>query len=100
MTIASCPVLSEQGIALSSDPNYKVLGATYPWIARRMLTDPTGELRETLQNLLYKDGRFQFERLESLLRQAVRSRPRSAANDADQGANPAAVGPHCPLAVL
>ena len=31
--------LPPQGIALASDPNYKVLGAAYPWIARRLLTD-------------------------------------------------------------
>jgi predicted unusual protein kinase regulating ubiquinone biosynthesis (AarF/ABC1/UbiB family) len=34
-----------EGIALASDPNYKVLGATYPWIARRLLTDRSPELR-------------------------------------------------------
>ena len=34
-----------QGIALASDTNYKVLGAAYPWIARRLLTDTTPELR-------------------------------------------------------
>lgn len=37
--------LPPQGIALASDPNYKVLGAAYPWIARRLLTDTTPELR-------------------------------------------------------
>ena len=34
-----------EGIALASDPNYKVLGATYPWIARRLLTDRSPELK-------------------------------------------------------
>lgn len=66
-----------QGIALSADPNYKVLAAAYPWIARRLLTEQSGELRETLRALLYKGPRFQFHRLESLLRQATRSPPRS-----------------------
>lgn len=67
-----------QGIALSADPNYKVLGSTYPWIARRLLSDNSAELQETLRALLYKGNRFQFGRLESLLRQAVRSPPRSS----------------------
>ena len=62
-----------QGIALSSDPSYKVLGAAYPWVARRLLTDSNPELRETLRVLLYKGNRFQFSRLESLLRQAMKS---------------------------
>ncbi|KAL3153782.1 hypothetical protein ABBQ32_013367 [Trebouxia sp. C0010 RCD-2024] len=62
-----------EGIALSADPNYKVLGAAYPWIARRLLTEQSPELRDTLRTLLYKKGRFQFARLESLLKQAARS---------------------------
>ncbi len=43
MQVRSLSVL--EGIALASDPNYKVLGATYPWIARRLLTDRSPELR-------------------------------------------------------
>lgn len=65
-----------QGIALSADRNYKVLGSAYPWIARRLLSDRSTELQETLRALLYKGGKFQFGRLESLLRQAVKSPPR------------------------
>jgi aarF domain-containing kinase len=61
-----------EGIALSSDPNYKVLGAAYPWVARRLLTDTTPELRATLTSLLYKNGKFNFKRMESLLTQAAR----------------------------
>ncbi|KAL4420222.1 hypothetical protein ABPG77_011046 [Micractinium sp. CCAP 211/92] len=61
-----------EGIALASDPNYKVLGSAYPWIARRLLTDTTPELRGTLVALLYKDGQFNFARMESLISQAVR----------------------------
>lgn len=61
-----------QGIALASDREYKVLGAAYPWVARRLLTDTSPELRSTLMALLYKDGVFQFKRMESLISQAVR----------------------------
>jgi aarF domain-containing kinase len=61
-----------EGIALSSDPNYKVLGAAYPWVARRLLTDTTPELRATLTSLLYKNGKFNFKRMESLLTQAAK----------------------------
>lgn len=62
-----------EGIALSSDPSYKVLGAAYPWVARRLLTDRSPELRDTLRALLYKSGRFQFSRLEALLLEAIKS---------------------------
>lgn len=61
-----------QGIALASDRDYKVLGAAYPWVARRLLTNTTPELRSTLLALLYKDGVFNFKRMESLISQAVR----------------------------
>lgn len=44
---------------MSADPNYKVLGAAYPWIARRLLTEQSPELRDTLRTLLYKKGKFQ-----------------------------------------
>ncbi|KIY97206.1 putative aarF domain-containing protein kinase [Monoraphidium neglectum] len=63
-----------EGIALASDPNYKVLGAAYPWISRRLLTRPSPELRATLKRLLYKGGGFRFDRLEQLLQQAARAR--------------------------
>ncbi len=48
-----------QGIALSANKDYKVLGAAYPWIARRLLTERSEELRDTLRTLLYSRGRFQ-----------------------------------------
>ena len=67
-----------QGIALSADSNYKVLGSAYPWIAQRLLSDRSPELQETLRALLYKGSKFQFGRLESLLRQAVKAPPRAA----------------------
>lgn len=57
---------------------WQVLGAAYPWVARRLLTQPSPELRVTLNQLLYKDNKFQFERLEQLLQQAVRSMPGSS----------------------
>jgi hypothetical protein len=48
----------------------QVLGSAYPWIARRLLTDPSPDLRTALRRLLYtEEGRFRFDRLESLLRQ-------------------------------
>lgn len=48
-----------EGIAISFNPNYKVLGSSYPWIARKVLTDSSPKLRSTLQTLLYKVDIFQ-----------------------------------------
>lgn len=34
-----------EGLALSADRNYKLLGKAYPYMAKRLLTDPSPELR-------------------------------------------------------
>ncbi|XP_072977975.1 uncharacterized aarF domain-containing protein kinase At1g71810, chloroplastic isoform X2 [Typha angustifolia] len=72
LVIRSLAVL--EGIAISFDPNYKVLSSSYPWIARKVLTDSSPKLRSTLQTLLYKEGVFQIDRLESLLTESLRAR--------------------------
>ncbi|MEM8805059.1 MAG: AarF/ABC1/UbiB kinase family protein [Cyanobacteria bacterium P01_G01_bin.38] len=58
------------GIAISVDPDFKVLSKAYPYVSKRLLTDPAPELRESLQELLFKDGSFRWNRLENLLRNA------------------------------
>uniref|UniRef100_A0ACD5V0X2 Uncharacterized protein n=1 Tax=Avena sativa TaxID=4498 RepID=A0ACD5V0X2_AVESA len=63
-----------EGIAISFNPNYKVLSSSYPWIARKVLTDSSPNLRSTLNTLLYKGGTFQIDRLESLLTESLRAR--------------------------
>ncbi|MBA0870120.1 hypothetical protein Goshw_008033 [Gossypium schwendimanii] len=47
-----------EGLALYADPNFKVLAASYPYFAKRLLTDPSPYLRDALIELLFKDGRF------------------------------------------
>ena len=34
-----------EGLALGADPEYRLLGKAYPYMARRLLTDPAPELR-------------------------------------------------------
>ncbi|KAK1403426.1 hypothetical protein POM88_003031 [Heracleum sosnowskyi] len=43
-----------EGIAYSFNPKYKVLGGAYPWIARKVLTNSSPQLKASLQQLLYK----------------------------------------------
>jgi aarF domain-containing kinase len=62
-----------EGIAIGISPNYKVLGSTYPWIARKILTDSSPQLKSSLQNLLYEEGVFRIDRLESLLSESLRT---------------------------
>jgi predicted unusual protein kinase regulating ubiquinone biosynthesis (AarF/ABC1/UbiB family) len=59
-----------EGIAINVDPNFKVLSKAYPYVAKRLLTDQSVQLRSSLQELLFKDGSFRWNRLENLLRNA------------------------------
>jgi predicted unusual protein kinase regulating ubiquinone biosynthesis (AarF/ABC1/UbiB family) len=61
------------GIAISVNPDFKVLSKAYPYVAKRLLSDPAPELRASLQALLFKDGDFRWNRLENLLRNARNS---------------------------
>ncbi|MDJ1181592.1 ABC1 kinase family protein [Roseofilum casamattae] len=59
-----------EGIAINVNPNFKVLSKAYPYVAKRLLTDPSPELRASLKDLLFKDGSFRWNRLENLLKNA------------------------------
>ena len=43
------------------------LQVAYPYIAKRLLTDRDARLRERLIQVLFKQGKFQWERLENLV---------------------------------
>ncbi len=62
-----------EGIAINIDPNFKVLSKAYPYVSKRLLTDSSVELRNSLKDLLFKDGSFRWNRLENLLRNAKNS---------------------------
>ncbi len=63
-----------EGIAINLDPDFKVLSVAYPYVAGRLLSDPSTELRKTLRELLFREGEFRWNRLENLLRNAGNSR--------------------------
>jgi predicted unusual protein kinase regulating ubiquinone biosynthesis (AarF/ABC1/UbiB family) len=56
-----------EGIALSVDPDFKILGAAYPYFARRLMEDPDPQLRRSLREMLYDGDEFRWQRLESLI---------------------------------
>lgn len=62
-----------EGIAINVDPEFKVLSEAYPYVSKRLLTDPAPELRNSLKDLLFKDGSFRWNRLENLLKNARHS---------------------------
>lgn len=60
-------LVTQEGIALSLNPNFKIVEVGYPYIARRLLTGESPELRRRLLNVLFKDNKFKWERLENLI---------------------------------
>jgi len=60
-------LVTQEGIALSLNPNFKIIEVAYPYVARRLLTGESAELRRRLLNILFKDGKFQWQRLENLI---------------------------------
>jgi predicted unusual protein kinase regulating ubiquinone biosynthesis (AarF/ABC1/UbiB family) len=60
-------LVTQEGLALSINPNFKIVEIGYPYVARRLLTGETPEMRRRLLEVLFKDGRFQWERLENMI---------------------------------
>merc|ERR1712182_204146 len=50
-----------------SMPDFNFLEVAYPYVARRLLTDEDPQLRQRLTQVLFKDDRFQWQRLQNLL---------------------------------
>ncbi len=74
-----------EGIAINVDPEFKVLSKAYPYVAKRLLSDPAPELRTSLQELLFKQGEFRWNRLENLLSNARDSEDYDISKILDQG---------------
>ncbi|KMZ58534.1 putative protein kinase: ABC1 family [Zostera marina] len=60
-------LLTQEGICFTLQRDFKFLEVAYPYVAKRLLTDPNPSLRERLIQVLFKDGVFQWKRLENLI---------------------------------
>lgn len=60
-------LVTQEGIALSLNPNFKIVDVAYPYVARRLLNGETPALRRRLIEVLIKDGKFQWHRLENMI---------------------------------
>jgi predicted unusual protein kinase regulating ubiquinone biosynthesis (AarF/ABC1/UbiB family) len=61
-------VVSQEGLALRLDPDFKIIAVAYPYVAKRLLAGDTKEMREKLLEVLFdSEGHLRLERLESLL---------------------------------
>lgn len=61
-------LVTQEGLALSLSPNFKIVDVAYPYVARRLLMGETPSLRRRLIEILFKDGKFQWQRLENMIR--------------------------------
>jgi predicted unusual protein kinase regulating ubiquinone biosynthesis (AarF/ABC1/UbiB family) len=60
-------LVTQEGLALTLNPNFKIVEVAYPYVAKRLLTGESPHLRRRLLDVLFKDGKFQWERLENLI---------------------------------
>jgi len=61
-------VVSQEGLALRLDPEFKIVSIAYPYIAKKLLTDNSNEIVDILLEVIFdKNGKIQIEKLESLL---------------------------------
>ena len=63
-------LITLEGIALSVDPNFKILGAAYPYFVKRLMEDNDPQLRKSLKEMLFDGQAFKWERLEDLMNSA------------------------------
>ena len=66
-------LLTQEGICMTLRPDFKFLEVAYPYMAKRLLTDPDPSLRQRLFQVLFKKGQFQWTRLEYLVSLAKES---------------------------
>jgi predicted unusual protein kinase regulating ubiquinone biosynthesis (AarF/ABC1/UbiB family) len=60
-------LVTQEGLALSLNRNFKIVEVSYPFVAKRLLTGESPEMRRRLLEVLFKDGKFQWERLENMI---------------------------------
>ncbi|WP_144865485.1 ABC1 kinase family protein [Hyella patelloides] len=60
-------LITQEGLALSLNRNFKIVEVSYPYVSRRLLTGESPQLRRRLLDVLIKNGKFQWKRLENMI---------------------------------
>uniref|UniRef100_B8HWD2 ABC-1 domain protein n=1 Tax=Cyanothece sp. (strain PCC 7425 / ATCC 29141) TaxID=395961 RepID=B8HWD2_CYAP4 len=60
-------LITQEGVALCLNPEFRIVEVSYPYIAKRLLSGESPQLRRRLLEVLFKDGKFQWQRLENLI---------------------------------
>ena len=63
-------MLTQENICLTLDPKFNFLEAAFPYVARRLLTDPDPALRLRLFKVIIVKGKFDWARLRELVTMA------------------------------
>lgn len=68
-------IVTLEGVALTGDPDYGIIMESYPFIARKLLSEDRPEIQKALQEVLYSGdsdkGSIKFNRLLALLNNAA-----------------------------
>jgi predicted unusual protein kinase regulating ubiquinone biosynthesis (AarF/ABC1/UbiB family) len=60
-------LITQEGVALCLNSDFRIVEVGYPYIAQRLLSGESPQLRRRLLEVLFKDGKFQWQRLENLI---------------------------------
>jgi predicted unusual protein kinase regulating ubiquinone biosynthesis (AarF/ABC1/UbiB family) len=60
-------LVTQEGVALSLNPEFKIVEIGYPYVAQRLLNGETPEMRQRLVEVILKDGKIQWHRLENMV---------------------------------
>jgi predicted unusual protein kinase regulating ubiquinone biosynthesis (AarF/ABC1/UbiB family) len=60
-------LVTQEGVALSLNPEFKIVEIGYPYVAQRLLNGETPEMRRRLLEVVIKDGKLQWKRLENMI---------------------------------
>ncbi|MBE9044516.1 AarF/ABC1/UbiB kinase family protein [Pleurocapsales cyanobacterium LEGE 10410] len=60
-------LITQEGLALSLNRDFKIVEVSYPYVSQRLLTGESPQLRRRLLDVLINDGKFQWARLENMI---------------------------------
>ncbi len=60
-------LVTQEGLALSLNRNFKIVEIAYPYVSKRLLTGESEQMRRRLLDVLFKEGKFQWQRLENMI---------------------------------
>jgi predicted unusual protein kinase regulating ubiquinone biosynthesis (AarF/ABC1/UbiB family) len=60
-------LVTQEGVALSLNPDFRIVEIGYPYVAQRLLNGETPEMRRRLLEVVIKDGKLQWQRLENMI---------------------------------